>query len=419
MTANALSRTLGIDFGTSNSAAGVLVNGRPFLIEVEQGRKTLPTSVFFDFDRRRTLFGTEANRALIEGRDGRFMRSLKSVLGTPLLHEKRGIMGQQRSVGDIIAGFLRHIKTRAEQVCYTKFDRALSGRPVHFHSNNPERDAQALKDLRGCYLQAGFSDVAFLAEPEAAALATGGEPKDGRLSLIVDIGGGTSDFTVYRMGDDGIDILASHGLRVGGTNFDRSISVDHVMPLFGKNSEIGQVLGDNSMRAPNRIFYDLSTWQMIPFLYTPDILRDVREMEKLALEPHKFRRLAAILDHHLGHDVAFAVEAGKIAVNTGEAAKGVIDLSIVERGLSIALNRAGVSTSLIPHIAQIRDGVGETLGLAGCAVEDIGAVVFVGGSSMMHDVEGLLGAMFPHAEMQSKDVFTGVVDGLAIAAGES
>jgi len=97
------SNTLAIDFGTSNSAAAVMVNGHPHLIAVEPGEKTMPTSVFFDFDTGKTLLGSPANTALIHGVEGRFMRALKSVLGTSLMHEKRRMMGQSLSFVDIIA----------------------------------------------------------------------------------------------------------------------------------------------------------------------------------------------------------------------------------------------------------------------------------------------------------------------------
>jgi len=70
-----MTQTLGIDFGTSNTAAAVLVGGRAHLIEVEPGRTSLPTSVFFDYDRKITTYGSVANAALIDGREGRFMRA--------------------------------------------------------------------------------------------------------------------------------------------------------------------------------------------------------------------------------------------------------------------------------------------------------------------------------------------------------
>lgn len=407
--------TLGIDFGTSNSAAGIAVSGKPFLIEIEAGNKTLPTSVFFDFETQRTLFGSAANRALIGGAEGRFMRSLKSVLGTPLMHETRSIMGERLSFIDIIARFLAEIKSKAEATCHQSFDVALSGRPVHFHSSDAAKDAQALVDLEECYLRAGFKQVRFMLEPEAAALAA--QTRDqGGLQLIVDIGGGTSDFTIYRNGASGVDILASHGVRVGGTNFDRSISFDHVMPHFGKGSDIRNELGAGKLSAPNRVFYDLATWQMIPFLYTPDMLKKVAHLHQQAAQPKLFARLHSVLEDQLGHDLAFAVEAGKIRANKTVGDTVPIDLSIVERGLAVALDQQMLAHSLRPHMVEIQAGVVETLAMAGCRSDLVETVVFVGGSSLMADVEHLLAGMFPHAQLQYTDAFTAVVDGLALAA---
>lgn len=411
------SNTLGIDFGTSNSAAGVLVNGKPHLIELEPGRKTLPTSVFFDAESNRMLIGTAANTALTEGEEGRFMRSLKSVLGTPLMHEKRRLMGKSMSFVDIIAHFLAQLKSRAEAACHQPFERALSGRPVHFHSTDAGRDAQALADLTECYHRAGFTDVAFLFEPEAAAIATSGLQPTGGLSLIVDIGGGTSDFSVFRHdATNRIEILASHGIRLGGTNFDRSISVDHVMPLFGRGSEIRNEMGPGTMTAPNAIFQDLATWQKIPFLYTPDTQRKVARMQKLAVQPNLFARFSEVLEHQLGHDIAFAVERGKIQANDTGRTDARIDLRFVERDLGVALREDGLSASLDAHRQSLHDSAMETLAIAGCTPAQITQVIFVGGSSLMGIVEAAMMAAFPQATREYPDVFTAVVDGLAIAS---
>ena len=97
---------LGIDFGTSNSAAGFLDGGRPRLIRMGQGQSTLPTTFFFDYETRRTLIGEAANRALLDGVEGRFMRALKRVLGTSLMHERRQILNERVTFVDIIARFL-------------------------------------------------------------------------------------------------------------------------------------------------------------------------------------------------------------------------------------------------------------------------------------------------------------------------
>lgn len=417
------SATLGIDFGTSNSAAGILVNDKPYLIEVEAGKNTLPTSVFFDFETRKTSFGSYANKALMRGDEGRFMRSLKSVLGTSLMHEKRRMMGETLTFTDIISRFLIEVKTRAEAACYQNFDYALSGRPVHFHSNDAIKDQRALEDLRACYLRAGFKDVQFLYEPEAAAIANGNLARDDSIGLIVDIGGGTSDFTVFKMRQSGaknassrLDVLASHGVRIGGTNFDKAISVDHVMPLFGKGSSIRNEMGAGALEAPNSMFNELATWEKIPFLYTKETLQTVEHFRQLALNKPLFSRLYSVLEHQLAHEVAFAVERGKIQANKTSSVSSKIDLGFVEPELSAALTQESLVASLEDLAVNVQACAMETLKMAGCDAARVDTVIFVGGSSLMTVIIEAMKKLFPNAQLQHKDAFTAIVNGLAIAS---
>lgn len=400
---------LGIDFGTSNTAAAVLVAGRPHVIPLELGQDTLPTAVFFDAVRKDMVIGAEAVSALTGGREGRFMRAMKSVLGTPLIREKKQFAQMRMTLIEVIARFLAEVKQRSEAHCGQRFDVAFSGRPVHFHTRDPGRDAQALVDLTECYLMAGFSEVQFMFEPEAAAMAAG--PGEG-LGLIVDIGGGTSDFTLF----EGKRILASHGVRVGGTDFDRVLSLAHVMPLLGKDSEIRAVFGRQTHTAPVALYHDLATWAAIAFLYTGANKRAMAQMGKLAVEPVKFARLLTVLEMELGHDVAFAVERGKIAANG--PTDGVIDLKLVEKGLRVALAKAQMAADLAGYAAQIRAAAVETCAIAGVRMTEVARVVFVGGSSLMAVVEDAIQSQFPGAALEYTNAFTAVVDGLAIAAAK-
>lgn len=412
------SNSLGIDFGTSNSAAGIMVHGKPYLIEVEAGKTTIPTSLFFDFEEQKTLFGRPANNALIEGYEGRFMRALKSILGTSLMHEKRRMMGETLDFVDIIGRFLNEIKIRAEAACQQEFDTALSGRPVHFHSGNAAKDAQALADLTLCYQRAGFKHVDFMYEPEAAALANHALSDAGKIGLIVDIGGGTSDFCLFKSKTGGIDILASHGVRVGGTNFDKSISVDHVMPFFGKGAKIRNEMGAGALTAPNAIFNDLATWEKIPFLYTAETRRMVKTMHHQAVDKSLFARLQTVLEHELAHEMAFAVERGKISINKDLKDNSKIDLSFVEQGLKVDLTQKDLIGSLEKHAHSIQNCAMETLKLASLPLASVDTVIFVGGSSLMSVIEVAMVDIFPHATLKYADAFTAIVDGLAIATAQ-
>ncbi|PSL21959.1 Hsp70 family protein [Shimia abyssi] len=407
-------RALGIDFGTSNSAAGYLDGDQIRLIGFG-GQPTLPTTFFFNFDTRQTLLGEPANRALLDGEEGRFMRALKRVLGTSLMHEKRQILNERVTFVDIIARFLNHIKTRAEAETGHRFTHALSGRPVVFHGTNDAREQQAEDDLRACYLAAGFTDVEFMAEPQAAAIASGTTGKLDEIGLIVDIGGGTSDFSLFRSTDTGIDILANHGVRIGGTDFDRALSFARVMPLLGRGTHLRDAFGPGTNPAPNAIFLDLATWEKIPFLYTQQNRRKVDDMLSLAEDPGKFSRLASVLQDELGHEVAFEVERGKIAANNHDA-NAQIDLSVIERALSLPLHANDLNALLTDHAQNLHDGIAETLRLAQLSGDQVNHVIYVGGSSLLSMVSATARAALPNASHSFSEAFTGVVNGLARAS---
>ena len=409
--------TLGVDFGTSNSAAGYLHQGRPRLIEVSPGRTTLPTTFFFDFDSRETLIGDPANEALVDGAEGRFMRALKRVLGTSLMHEKRQLLNERVTFVDIIGKFLRFLKDRAEAETGQTFDRVLSGRPVVFHGADATREARAEADLKACYLKAGFSEVRFMPEPQAAAIASGALDQSGTMGLIVDIGGGTSDFSLFRSGNEGVTILANHGVRIGGTDFDRAISIARVMPLLGKGTTLRKLYGPGTTSVPGAIYNDLATWEKIPFLYTPQNRRDAREMVQLAHEPQKMTRLQTVLDRELGHDVAFAVEQAKIQANSGTE-HSEIRLDEIENALAAPLGPDDFRTILASHAEMLRGGAEETLRLAGASAAHVDRIIYVGGSSLLSIVSDTLKQQFPDADHSFTEVFTAVADGLAIAAAD-
>ena len=408
---------LAIDFGTSNSAAALLHEGGVFRIPVEDGAETLPTAVFFPTEGGAMRIGAAAAQALIAREEGRYMRALKSVLGTQLVHEQRLIGGKRRSVAQIISDFLIRIRERAEAVTGQRFRRALSGRPVHFHSAHPARDAKAEADLRGCYLAAGFDEVSFLAEPEAAAIASLGIGAPDELGLIVDIGGGTSDFTVFRNRPGGLQILGSHGIRLGGTDFDHAVSMSHAMPLLGLGGQLKRAMGEGLLPVPRAPFVDLATWAKIPFLYTPETRRLAADMRRNACAPDQLARFASVVEDELGHELAFAVERGKIDANT-PAGLGRIDMEFIEARLSASVTGASLAAALDDSGAALSLAMTETLRMAEVAPGQIGRVILVGGSSLMGLVSDRARALCPDAALLCSEAFTAVVDGLALATRE-
>ncbi|WP_172328960.1 Hsp70 family protein [Mangrovicoccus sp. HB161399] len=410
-------QTLAIDFGTSNTAAALAWEGGIYRIPIERGAETLPTAVFFPASGAAMRIGASAAEALIAGEEGRYMAAMKRVLGLPLFGETRWIGDRRRSLADIVTAFLAELKERAEAATGMRFSRALSGRPVHFHTRAPEIDVQAETDLRACYLAAGFEEVAFLAEPEAAALACRGKGPDGGVGLVVDIGGGTSDFTLFREEGGGIDVLASHGIRLGGTDFDHSVSMRHAMPLLGLGGELRREMGDGRVPVPVAPYRDLATRDAIPFLYTPETRRMAAGLARLAVEPEKLGRLCELLETELGHELAFAVERGKIEANLS-GGQGRIAMDFLEPGLSAPVGPASFAAAVEGHRHALREAAAETAQRAGLLPERIGKVLLVGGSSLMGFVAGEMRGLCPEAAVLQADAFTAVVDGLALAAHE-
>lgn len=407
--------TLGIDFGTSNSAVATMVDGKVKRIQVEPDNDTLPTSVFFDFEDRLVQFGSTANQNLLNGADGRYMRALKSVLGTSLMAEKRMIIGKNFDFYDIISEFLSELKTRAEQSEGVSFDYAISGRPVYFHSADAARNEKAEQDLRESYKRAGFKSVEFMFEPEAAALAAhASSTNKGGLGLIVDIGGGTSDYCLFESTEK-INILASHGVRLGGTNFDKILSLDYFMPLLGKGAQLKKIMSEGVVTAPSSIFHDLATWEKIPFCYTSELQKTVRDLQRQAFEPILFKRLARLITDRAGHELAFIAERAKITANETEQGAAKINLDLIDNGLYVGINQADLARIMSELCQVIDQSVHDTLHKAGCKPEQVSEVIYVGGSSQMHMVQAVLRGIFPHAKFRLSNVFTAVVDGLALA----
>ena len=407
---------LAVDFGTSNSAAAMLFSGAARRIPIEDGADTLPTAVFFPEDGGAMRIGRAAQAALIDAEEGRYMRALKSILGTELFHQSRLIEGKRRTLAEIVTAFLVALKTRAETETGLGFSSVLSGRPVHFHSDDAEKDRRAEEDLRGCYLAAGFDEVTFLPEPEAAAWACREMTGDG-LGLIVDIGGGTSDFSVFRASGVGIEILANHGIRLGGTDFDQRISVAHVMPLLGQGGQVTRTFGEGLLPLPSAIYQDLATWPKIPFLYNRDTERLVEDLLVHAVEPDKVGRLKSVIEEHLGHEMAFAVEAGKIAAN-GDDGRADILLGFVEKGLATPITKGSMNGALGEFRDKLRAAVYQTLMQAQVAPMQIDTIVLVGGSSLMQIVQEDVQAICTSAKVEMSEAFTAVVDGLALASGD-
>jgi len=408
----------GLDFGTSNSTIARRDSGGvPQLLKLEDGRETIPSVIFFGFEDDTIHFGRQAVAEYVTGAEGRLMRSLKSVLGTTLIGDTTRVKARSYGFIDILGIFIAELKRRAEAELGGAVDTVVCGRPVHFVDDDPVADAAAQDQLEGAVRAQGFKHVDFQFEPIAAALDYERQVSSERLALIVDLGGGTSDFTVIRVSperaksvDRSSDILATAGVHVGGTDFDRLLSMGKVMPELG----LGTMTLDGKRHLPVAPYYDLSTWHRINRLYTAQTLRDLRGTSREARAPERVNMMIELIEDRLGHRLVGAVEAAKIALSDAETTG--FAFPVRDRQIETTMTIGDLTRALQQSVGRIEDTIAETLRRAGVVPRSIDSLILTGGSTQVPAIANRLRALFPEAELVRTDVLGSVGLGLAMDA---
>lgn len=416
-----MAHACGVDFGTSNSTVGWLRPGAihsaaSSLLALEDGKATLPSVVFFNADDERVSYGRAALAEYLEGYEGRLMRSLKSLLGTSLIDGQTEVAGRALPFRALLAQFIGEVKRRAEGQAGRAFDSAVFGRPVFFIDDDAAADRLAEDTLREVALAVGFREIGFQYEPIAAAFDYEAQIEREELVLIADIGGGTSDFSLVRLGpgragrvDRRDDILANGGVHIGGTDFDKYLSLATVMPLLGHGSSLR-----SGAAIPSSYYYNLATWHTINQAYTRKSIAQLADLARDAAEPAKIARLQHLIDERAGHWLAIQVEGAKIALSGADVVR--LELERLAPPETLEVTRAGFEVA----IGQLVDGVGATVkrlfAEAGVAPEAVDTVFFTGGSSGVGLLRERIGALVPGARRVEGDLFGSIGAGLALDA---
>ncbi|WP_420476928.1 Hsp70 family protein [Noviherbaspirillum sp. ST9] len=411
-----MSHSCGVDFGTSNSTVGCIRPGASLLLPLEDGKATLPSVVFFNAEDNTTTFGRAALADYLSGYEGRLMRSMKSLLGTGLMDGQTEVQGRAVPFRELLAQFLRELRLRAEQSAQRQFTHAVFGRPVHFVDDDATADKLAENTLLDLARKAGFADVAFQFEPIAAAFTYESGIQREELVLVIDIGGGTSDFTLVRLSPEGTtkaerhdDILATGGVHIGGTDFDKYLSLAGVMPMLGLGTRL-----TNNNEVPSSYYFNLATWHTINFAYSQKVWRELQDVYRDAQEREKLARLLKLVDQRDGHWLAQKVEEGKIALSDADAVPLLLDRLAPD--LAFTLRRGAFNTAIAHLIESIRTSVSGLLADAGVGVDGVDTVFFTGGSSGVPLLRQEIASMFPAAAHVEGDLFGSIGAGLAIDA---
>ncbi len=413
-----LSDACGIDFGTSNSTAGCgsAGPGQVALLPLEDGKATLPSVVFFHAEDGHISYGRAALADYLAGDEGRLMRSLKSLLGTSLIDEQTEVAGRALPFRALLAQFIGELKRRAEHAAGRDFSRAVLGRPVFFVDGDAAADRQAQNTLAEIARGVGLRDIAFQYEPIAAAFDYESQITREELVLVVDIGGGTSDFALVRLAperagraDRRDDILASSGVHIGGTDFDKVLSLASVMPMLGLGSRLR-----NGLLMPSSIYFNLATWHTINFAYTRQAGSQIAELQREAQEKDKLARLQNLVSERAGHWLAMQVEAAKIALSY--APHTSMDLGRIAPGDTLVLQREDFDSAIGELVGAVERSVTGMLGDAGVPVGAVDTVFFTGGSSSVPLLRARIAALLPQARRVEGDLFGSIGTGLALDA---
>jgi hypothetical chaperone protein len=411
----------GLDFGTSNSAIGVMRQGVAELAPIEAHDTLMPSAVFFDYETKgRVLLGNAAITAYVEQTEGRLMRALKSILGSPLIDEETSLGGRKVPLTHVVEIFVRNLKAKAEEFAGQEIGSVVMGRPVRFVDDDDQADARAQSVLERVARQAGFREITFAYEPIAAAHHYEQTVPREELVLIADIGGGTSDFSIVRVGperrgraDRSGDMLASTGVRVGGTDLDTALSLASVMPLLG----LGTQLVEKNLPMPNALYHQVATWATINFAYTYRNERELAELASLACEPEKVARLLKLLQQGLGHRLAFTVEDAKIALSSDD--RVAIPLAFLEAGLSAVATRRAFDRAIGGATDRLHKAAGDCIAAAGLKADAIETIFLTGGSSRVPAVRKAVARAAPAARIAGGSDLLSVALGLAQMTGHA
>lgn len=404
---------IGIDLGTSYSAAATYVDGELTLVRFGEA-KQFRTAVFFPevvpdptVARRRAaesaaatvegfqqaLFGDDAVEAYLEYGDGNLIESPKSMFGYRMDPQVRKV------VVHIATYILEHIRLAAGRQFGDDVRTAVIGRPVHFRSSMGEKGSeQAVEIIREAAAVAGFDSVSFLEEPAAAAMHYHKRLATRQTALIVDIGGGTTDVAFAELGGDALPtIVRTWGLAKGGTDLDVNLSMQAFMPQ----------LGNNVTRVPVHHFVEAASVHNLPKQ------REFRRQDYRFVDEPWRARLQALQQPGATTRLNQTAERSKIVLSSEERADA--DLGFLETGLGVQIDREHMHEAVQPFVERMQRLLAEVRE----TWPSVPASVFLtGGTSRSPVVKAAVRESFPGIPMVEGDPSLGVVSGLAVAATE-
>lgn len=426
-----MARAVGVDFGTTNSAIAAADGpAAPRLATFADGDGRQPifrSILYFDGDGAgeggpAVFAGPLAIERYLSGDgDGRLVQSLKSFLASRSF-SATSVMGSSLRLEEIVSLFLTELRRAAERELGPLGGSAVVGRPVRFAgAANATDDQRALDRLRTAFRLAGFDEVFFEYEPVAAAYFYERQLDRDELILIADFGGGTSDFSLLRVGPgpraSGCreeQILGSDGIGIAGDAFDGCIVRNAVAPHLGLGAEYRSIFG-RLLRVPAWIYADLQRWHHLSFLRSPKTMGILFDLRRESTAAEKFDALIHLVQRGLGFQLYRSVERVKLELS--ETPSGRLFFENGPVAISEEIVREDFEQWVSESLEAVSSCVDGLFGRTGVNPDEVGRVFMTGGSSFVPAVRAIFAERFP-GRLRTGGELTSVAAGLALRARE-
>ena len=424
-----MSTVFGLDFGTSNSALSINIDGKVRLLDIDKDNSvsmTLKSVLYFhnEDEERNVYAGHEAVQNYIDTcGEGRFLQSIKTFLPDSTF-ERTEIYKKNYTIEELISLILKTIKARGEQIIGSPVNDLILGRPVVF-SEDKENDELAERRLMEAAKLAGFKNINLQLEPIAAALNFENSFKSNQEKkiLVGDFGGGTSDFTILKINGGGgnghkhdrsKDVLSTGGVPVGGDTFDSEIMWEKVAKYFGKDVKVKSPMSGNWSGLSSYTMGKLRGWHLIPLLRAPKTMRYIKETKYLASSNDKLllQNLEDLIDYNFGYLLFQSIEKTKCELSS--SSESYIAFNDYEIDIYDKITKIEFEEYIKAKIEEIEACVNSVLSQAGLTNDDIDIVSLTGGSSFIPIINKLFSENFGIEKINQSDAFTSVAHGLGV-----
>lgn len=414
-----------IDFGTSNSLLAAANSTRvfaPIVLDPAAVDPTVMRSAVFSLSRDAWTFGQEAVDLYAEqASEGRFFRSLKKFLPDPGFQGTH-VHGKNYSIIDLVSLFLKDMRQKANQFFDTDVTNVILGRPAAF-SLDPKNDDLAERRLEAAAQLAGFKMVSFCHEPVAAAYEYQKQMSKEQTVLIADFGGGTSDFSILRMGPRAIqreDILSIGGISLAGDAYDGSLMKHRISPHFGSHVRYKMPSGSNVLEVSSFLIAKLNSPADISFLGRRDVMSLLENLKRWSLGPEDKKRMSqliALAEEGLGFSIYKQIESTKKDLSTAAASMFSYhhDAGIDVEEVIKAQDFENFSEDITDRIMTVLQNV---LQSAQVRPEQIDLVCLTGGTAQLKGIKNQLETVFGQEKVHKFQFFHSIISGLAEKAKE-